>query len=194
MIHGFSTRSSSETLVVIIPLSFVPTFEKALNGKVFASPVLQDDEEQTFFRLISLLETAPVENIALRKGLCYTILGLLSQRLLLADAPIDRHMDFIRQTLQYLEDHYASPLRVESVAACFGYSRSRFSRLFQEHVGCSMPAYLAMLRCRHAAHLLRQSTLKVAQIGLQVGFESLRTFYRTFQNVYGVTPRQFRDQ
>ena len=80
---------------------------------------------------------------------------------------------------------------MDALARHFGYSRSRFSRLFHDHLGCSMIEYLSVLRCREAAQLLLESDMTMLDIAMKVGFECLRTFYRAFKACYGVTPSQY---
>ena len=54
-----------------------------------------------------------------------------------------------------------------------------------------MIEYLAVLRCRQAAHLLLESEMTMLDIAMNVGFECLRTFYRAFKNCYDMTPTQY---
>ncbi|MBQ4551857.1 MAG: helix-turn-helix transcriptional regulator, partial [Clostridia bacterium] len=73
----------------------------------------------------------------------------------------------------------------------FGYSKSRFSHLFNETLGCPPGAFINALRCQHAARAMLESDQPLLEIAMNAGFECPRTFYRVFKQYYGVTPTQY---
>ena len=138
-IHSYSTERDAETIIVIIPLPFVPTLQRKLAQQARGS-----------------------ENTGL-----------------------------IKDILIYLQQHYTGDISMQQLARHFGYSKSRFSHLFNEQLGCTLADYVNSLRCQHASQLLLETKQPVMDIALQVGFECVRTFYRAFKRYYGVTPSQY---
>ncbi|GGF65022.1 AraC family transcriptional regulator [Azorhizobium oxalatiphilum] len=83
-------------------------------------------------------------------------------------------------------------LSPERVAAELGISLRQVHVLF-EPTGQSFSRTLTTLRVREAAQLLRaRPSRPVADVAFHCGFESLSAFYRAFQGVYGMTPRDLR--
>lgn len=189
-VHSYSTPVASYAIVAIIPMNAVPSVRALLTAQSFARPVCGDDAEGTLARLMHMMADPATSDLT-RKGLCYAVLGLLIDRLGLVEARAGSRAAFIRDVLTYLGQHYAEPLTATGIAAHFGYSRSRFSHLFGTHLGYTLPDYLSALRCQHAATLLRGSDMPVSDVAMAVGFESLRTFYRTFKKQYEMTPNRY---
>ncbi|MDQ0504349.1 helix-turn-helix transcriptional regulator [Xanthobacter agilis] len=83
-------------------------------------------------------------------------------------------------------------LSPEVVARRLGISVRQVHVLF-EPTGLSFMRTLTVMRVRAAAELLRaKQRMPVADVAFACGFESLSVFYRAFQNVHGMPPRELR--
>lgn len=189
-IHSYETPASSYSIVAIIPMSAVPSARQLLHKRAFARPMCPDDERRTLRGLMAMM-TQNAENPLVMKGLCYTLLGLIIKRVGLVETRSNARTAFIREVMDYLQAHHAEPLCADGVASYFGYSRSRFSHLFNSHLGCSLSEFLRAVRCQHAAQLLKETDMAVSDVAMAVGFESLRTFFRSFKNQYEMTPSRY---
>jgi AraC-like DNA-binding protein len=67
-----------------------------------------------------------------------------------------------------------------------------FLRVFANVLGTTPNRYLIACRLRRAADLLTRTDSAVTDIALDVGFDDLSNFQRTFKKAAGVTPGQFR--
>ena len=193
-VHAYRTEESqsNDVIVLIIPLASVPSLQKKLNKKAFAQVVYDARQDEEIQALLPLLPKHRAQySLETTKGISYFLLVLLIERVGLVEQPSNQQSGLMRDVLIYLQSNYQQPLRMESLAKQFGYSKSRFSRLFHDHLGCSMIEYLAALRCRQAAQLLLESDMTMLDISLGVGFECLRTFYRAFKACYDMTPSQY---
>ena len=130
-------------------------------------------------------------NMETKKGLCYTLLGLLLSRVGLSAGTNSTHSAHMKDMLIYLQENYQSNLSMEDLARRFGYSKSRFSHLFNETLGCPPGAFINALRCQHAARAMLESDQPLLEIAMNAGFECPRTFYRVFKQYYGLTPTQY---
>ena len=93
--------------------------------------------------------------------------------------------------LNYLQANYLEPITLDTLCNEFGYSRSRFSHIFNNYFGCSLTKYLNILRCLHFNDIFNdQSDLDIADAALDCGFGSVRSFYRAYRDLYGHSPRQ----
>jgi AraC-like DNA-binding protein len=87
---------------------------------------------------------------------------------------------------------YAQPLDVASLARLTHTSEAHFIRTFKAAFGETPHRYLQRRRVERAMFLLRQTDRSVTEISLDVGFLSLGTFSRTFRDIVGDSPSEFR--
>jgi AraC-like DNA-binding protein len=87
---------------------------------------------------------------------------------------------------------FAKGIDVADLSRVAGLSRHHFSRLFQRCEGLSPSRWLADLRAREAARLLRSTTLSVAEVGARCGYADAAYFCRAFRRMLGVSPGEFR--
>ncbi|MDB5816849.1 MAG: AraC family transcriptional regulator, partial [Rhizobacter sp.] len=73
-----------------------------------------------------------------------------------------------------------------------GLSRAAFVRQFNDAVGEPPHIYLTRWRMGVAARLLENTTLRLADIARQVGYESESSFSRAFKQSRGVAPAHFK--
>lgn len=128
---------------------------------------------------------------AVMKGYAYLILGYLIDHAGLIPVQSTRMITFCQEVLCYLEENYLGCCGLEMIASHFGYSKSRFSHLFNETFGCRLVEYVNGLRCAHAMTLMEGGEMSITEIALESGFETTRTFYRAFRKYYGIAPSDF---
>ena len=88
---------------------------------------------------------------------------------------------------------YAQPLDVPSLARVALTSEAHFIRTFKQTFGETPHRYLQRRRLERAMALLRETERPVTEICLEVGFNSLGTFSRTFTRVVGMPPTSYRE-
>lgn len=87
---------------------------------------------------------------------------------------------------------YAEALDIPALARVAHMSQSHFIRTFHATFGEPPHRYLQRRRVERAMFLLRQTDRSVTDICLDVGFNSLGTFSRTFSDIVGETPSAYR--
>lgn len=87
---------------------------------------------------------------------------------------------------------YAEPLDIPALAAIAHVSQAHFIRTFRAAFGETPHRYLQRRRIERAMALLRTGELTVTEVAFAVGFSSLGTFSRTFGDIIGRSPSQFR--
>ena len=92
----------------------------------------------------------------------------------------------------WIEAHSAEPIELDDVARTSGLSAFHFLRLFTKVLGVTPHQYLLRSRLRRAAQLLADESLPITGIALDVGFNDLSNFVRTFRRAAGMSPRGFR--
>jgi len=99
----------------------------------------------------------------------------------------------ILECARFIEEHYRETLDRDALARKFSISSSYFSVLFKKYVGCSPVQYITRVRIAKAMELLKDSSLPVSAVALEVGFNDPLYFTRVFSRQVGLTPRQFRE-
>lgn len=100
----------------------------------------------------------------------------------------------VRQSMQYLFCHFREPITLDEVASQSGYSPNYFSKLFHESYGLRFVDFLGKLRLNYAKMLLLSTDLSVTRVAEKSGFGSPASFFRRFQQEYGISPSLFRRQ
>ena len=91
-----------------------------------------------------------------------------------------------------MDRDYALPLDVPRLASIACVSEAHFIRTFKATFGETPHRYLQRRRVERAMYLLRSSDRSVTDVCMEVGFSSLGTFSRTFRDIVGETPSEFR--
>ena len=87
---------------------------------------------------------------------------------------------------------YAEPLDVRAVAAVAHISEAHFIRTFRAVFGETPHRYLQRRRVQRSMFLLRDTDRSVTDICFDVGFSSRGTFSRTFREIVGQAPSDYR--
>ncbi len=91
-----------------------------------------------------------------------------------------------------MDRDFSGPLSIGDLAAVACVSESNFIRSFKSTFGETPHRYLQRRRIERAMYLLRTSDTTVTEICMTVGFSSLGSFSRTFTDIVGETPSEFR--
>ena len=94
--------------------------------------------------------------------------------------------------LTALHEQPAHAWTLEELARVAGASRSVFAERFQQLVGSSPMHYLAHWRMLLAANLLCRSSVSLAHVAEQVGYQTDTAFSRAFRREFGVPPAAWR--
>ena len=101
---------------------------------------------------------------------------------------------YIKEALNYIEQNFQNDISIENIASFCGLNRTYFGRIFKETVGKSPQQFLLSYRMAKAAELLKLTELSISDIGNAVGYPNQLHFSRAFKNVYGVSPREWRNK
>jgi two-component system response regulator YesN len=103
-------------------------------------------------------------------------------------------MTQIRPAVEFIEGHYDQPITLADIAKASYLSVSRLAHLFKEQMGITLIEYLTGVRINHAKGLLLSTDKSCTAICFEVGYNNQSYFTRTFKDIVGMTPRQFREK
>jgi two-component system response regulator YesN len=98
----------------------------------------------------------------------------------------------IRPAVNYIDANYDKPITLAEIAKASHLSVSRLAHVFKEQMGITLIDYLTSVRIERAKQLLLATEQNCTEICFQVGYNNQSYFTRTFKELVGMTPRQFR--
>lgn len=175
-----------------------PAVAKLLSGQKFPilghfSPAALEEFDRYATSLQALTANTPfAEERA--TALATMLLTLLLEHGRTSDAKSEepRAHHYIQKALLYMNECYANPLTLSSVASEIHISPCYLSDLFSRIVGCRFVEYLTHLRLERARAILRNTNRSIGDIAIGCGFSTVSNFTRAFRRFYGKAPSSYR--
>lgn len=101
--------------------------------------------------------------------------------------------EIVDSIMIYLRENYDKPIDFASIAKAQAISAPYLTKLFHHHAGTSPSRYLAEYRMQQAKKLLKDSQLSIGEIANRVGYSDQFHFSKSFKNLVGTSPAQFRE-
>jgi len=98
----------------------------------------------------------------------------------------------VDKATSFIQENYRKGISLKEVAEHLFMSQWHFSKLFHQTTGLTFSKYLVQLKFNEAKRLLAETDLKVYEIAESVGYNDFRHFVRTFKEIEGITPAQYR--
>lgn len=153
---------------------------------------LREDMMNELLYLVQNKDASPFHLI----GHLYLFLDYLTRSVRSVNMPKGSKLrDFyIREALSFIEHNFQNDISIEDIAAVCGLNRSYFGKIFRASLGKSPQEFLLNYRMVKATELLKLTQLSIADIGNAVGYPNQLHFSRAFKNIYGISPREWRNQ
>ena len=110
------------------------------------------------------------------------------------DAASEDCMEIVWQLQNRFENNFRQNFVLNDLAEEYGFSISYLSHVFKKITGHSVMGYLQSCRIAAAKKYLAETTMGIGQIVELCGFSDGSNFSRTFRQLTGCTPSQFRQQ
>lgn len=104
----------------------------------------------------------------------------------------DHKRHLIARAKQMIQNNLMEETSLVHIAAHLYLHPNYLSRLFKEAEGVSISEYITQIRMEKAKELLGKPELKIYEIAVQVGYESVASFSRLFKREVGVSPKEYR--
>ena len=97
-----------------------------------------------------------------------------------------------RAIADYISLHYSEPLTLTGLANIFYLTPQYLSTFFRKNFNTNFKSYLIERRLFYSLRDLRNTHLTISEIALKNGFSSISAYRRNFQNMYRISPSDFR--
>ena len=91
-----------------------------------------------------------------------------------------------------LRERFTESIALVDIAAWVHLSPDHLSKVFRQHLGCTVGEYVRRLRVERACRWLREDRRTLTEIALACGFADQSHFTRVFRRTMGVTPASYR--
>ncbi|SBT88169.1 Helix-turn-helix domain-containing protein [Streptomyces sp. DI166] len=98
----------------------------------------------------------------------------------------------LRDIQQWITEHPAADLGVETLAARAGLSPRHFARAFRAETGTTPGRYVDRVRLEHARRLLEDTTSGVEEVARASGYGTPEAMRRAFLKALGTAPTEYR--
>ncbi|MCL2254006.1 MAG: AraC family transcriptional regulator [Lachnospiraceae bacterium] len=101
----------------------------------------------------------------------------------------------VKEAIRYVEDNYAQPITLDTLAASIHISKSECCRCFKRTLKLTPIEYVMRFRIFAAARLLHNgdpTILSISDLAFSVGFNSVSYFNKTFRKYLNQTPSEYK--
>lgn len=100
----------------------------------------------------------------------------------------------IQRVQDYIEEHYAEKIAIDTLAALINTGRRTFERRFKVATNNTPIAYIQRVRIEAAKKHFEAARKNVTEIMFDVGYTDTKAFRDTFKKITGITPIEYRNQ
>lgn len=99
----------------------------------------------------------------------------------------------LNDILQYINNSYKKDIQLNQCAKDFHISPNQINRLFNKYFNMTFIKYLNKFRIDKAIELMHnKEDITIKEIAIEVGFNNLNYFYKTFKLITGDTPKKYK--
>lgn len=144
-----------------------------------------------FQRLVGLLdnpEDIPILAPNIQREIIYRLLTGDQGARLRQMATTGSQSQQIARAIEWLQQNFMEPLRIDALAKRAGMSTSTFHHHFRATTALSPLQFQKQLRLQEARRLMLMEDMDAANAGFQVGYESPSQFSREYSRLFGAPP------
>ena len=94
---------------------------------------------------------------------------------------------------KYIHENYMFDISMQDMARMMNYSDAYFCKLFKQCFDQNFTSYLTGFRVNEAKKLLRDRSISVKDVSMQVGYYDSNYFAKVFKRITGMIPSEYRD-
>ena len=198
MVHSYESASEdAEGLFVGFTPGVLDEFHAALVNMWPVTPLTWiEPEDEELKRAVERLDLYSKQegNHPLLLPYIHLFVGCLFMKYELVPCAEVHGNSFMYEATDYIQEHSAEDLSLESVSKALGVGKSHLSHLFSQKLKINFRRYLNTIRVEKACIMLQESDDSIKEVCFNCGFDSTRTFHRVFMEEQKMTPGEYRDR
>ena len=188
-LHEIKAETHAKHAILI----FSPQLVRAFSKKVEALIPINNKFCLDDFYLDKIIKLNAKQNIAELKGLLYSVCGAFDKNADYSKSKGDKN-NLLFKIFNFVAKNYKKSCSLYQLSNEINYSYVYLSKHFSKHTGISYTEYVCHFRINEACYLLANTNSTVLDIAYNCGFDSLRSFNRSFKSIMGITPSSYRKQ
>jgi AraC-like DNA-binding protein len=185
-VHWYETKDYSKSKLCIFSTDFVTESLKIFENSILQKPVFPFRFFNEFSRIAELKD-----NLFFQKAFFYYICGCAieggTQKL---SKPKDTNL--LYKIIYYINENFKENITLLKMSRDLGYHHVYLSSFLNKNISISFSRLVNERRIEYAKKLLQNSNLNITQISFESGFLSVRNFNRSFFQLEGISPKQFK--
>lgn len=185
--HSFLTPVSSTHFICIFSPHVVRSFTEICKNRL---PTENSFKFDAFYRE-RLLSMTDINDILSVKALLYSVCAEFHKSAHYSEKSAERS-ELLFRIFTFVSENYQGDCSLSALSHSTGYNSVYLSRFFAEKTGFTFSDYTARYRINEACYALKSTDKKILDISLECGFESLRSFNRSFKRIMSISPSEYR--
>ena len=189
--HSYIGEHECERFCIVVPSNMSADFIGKFKKKTLPH-LLADKQFNRKIREILSIDGLKDKPHLIKKGYVLVIFGMLLEHYQQVDVESNLDIYVIVDILNYIDENYTQNITLDSISSAFGYNKYYFSKLFNRYVQESLMSYINIVRIHKLTlEALNSKKPNIATLAFDNGFDSLATFYRYFNKLYGCSPKEY---
>lgn len=101
--------------------------------------------------------------------------------------------EYIKKIDRYVAANYQTNFSLDDIADHVGITKQYICTIYKQHYNTTLVDQISQYRVEKAKQMLGDRTMKIAEIGFSVGFNSNSYFTKVFKHYSGITPSEYRE-
>lgn len=187
-IYFYASTEPCDLTILKFPQALVPQFSAFVGDSATDKNVFELDELSNLF-LSQLDDIFDAESPYAVQSMLYAFCNAFIKQVEIVPRRIPGASPAY-QLILYVAEHYMENITLKNID--LGYEPHYLSRVFNESIGMNFRDFLNSYRVEQAKTLLRNTDFSIDDICESVGFQTRRSFDRSFKKIIGLTPLQYR--
>lgn len=100
--------------------------------------------------------------------------------------------DQLKTIIAYVQEHFTEKITLEQISSEVHLSQCECCRIFKKAFDSTIVSYIQECRVRKGIEILLNSSASISEAAFDLGFCSTSHFIKTFKNILGCTPGEYR--
>lgn len=191
-IHYYETAELGEYMVIIFTPKLIYEYGSVISKSIPESNFISAKDSESFSWIFDKIYSSEGDYRFLEiNGYINVLMGSILPMLKLKTVSAANNST-IHSVVDFCSHNFKEDISLDDVAESLHLSKYYISRLINKNLNQNFNEYINNLRISEACNILKETEMKIADISEDVGFGTIRSFNRSFKQVMGISPLEYR--